>query len=108
MILIYSLIIGLAAYRLWRITGLDKITERPREWLYDKADREARVHDDDSWHPWQFAADLIGCPWCWGWWICGALSGLVTWHAGAGWLEFALLWCASSTICGWLKMEIDG
>jgi hypothetical protein len=91
-LLAYAVLIGLAAYRLFRMGALDTIFDRPREWLYD---REGQ--------PWEFLADLVYCPWCIGWWCSGLLSGLVSWHESYGWVSFVLLWCASSTVCGLVK-----
>lgn len=84
-------VVGAAGFRAWRIFGLDQITEPLRAKLLD---REGRV--------WTFLTDLVLCPWCLGWWFCGALSLAVVLVAGWGLLPFILLWLASSTICGLL------
>lgn len=86
-----AVLVGAAGYRAWRIVGLDSITEPLRARLLD---REGRVAT--------FITDLILCPWCLGWWICGVLSAMVVLALGWTPLAFILLWLASSTVCGFL------
>lgn len=88
-LLAYAVLIGLAAFRLYRIFARDTITERPREWLYDRSGAVS-----------EFLADLMSCPWCIGFWYAGGLAALVTRHEGYAWPEFALLWLAGSAACG--------
>lgn len=86
-----AVLVGAAGYRAWRIFGLDSITEPLRAKLLE---REGRVAT--------FIADLIMCPWCLGWWICGALAAMVTLALGWSVSAFILVWLASSTVCGLL------
>lgn len=84
-----AVLIGAASYRAWRILGLDSITEPIRSRLLERDGRVAR-----------FVTELILCPWCLGWWICGVLTTVVTLVAGWSIVELALVWLASSTVCG--------
>ena len=86
-----AVLVGAAGYRAWRIFGLDSITEPLRAKLLE---REGRVST--------FITDLILCPWCLGWWICGALAAMVTLTLGWSAPAFILLWLAGSTVCGLL------
>lgn len=97
MILAYALLIGLAAYRLWRVFALDTIADRPREWLYD---RHGVV--------WEFVADLLSCPWCIGFWYSCAGAWIVADVEGYDPAQFALLALAASAIAGGTKVAVDG
>lgn len=58
MIVAWSIVIGLASYRLFRLFSLDAITEAPREWVYA--------------HTPGWVEDLGSCCWCLGsWWAFG-------------------------------------
>lgn len=94
-LLVASTLIGIAAYRAWRIVGKDQITEPIRAWLIDRDNRFA-----------MFILDLIGCAWCLGFWIAGAVSILV---AVGRWsvLETVIVWAAASGVAGLLG-EVDG
>lgn len=102
----YAVLIGLASYRIWRITGEDKITEWFREWLYltTTVTGDGRIEDRKikAWF-----ADLFSCPWCWGWWVAGILAGLVSWHQGYDLVTFVLLWTSGSTIAGATHVVVD-
>lgn len=89
-----SVLIGAAAYRAWRIVGKDQITEPFRVWLIR--------HDGRFW---DFISDLIGCPWCLGFWLAGAITFLFS----GGWSiqQFAVVWLAASAVTGLLGM-VDG
>ena len=64
----YGLILlGLAAYRTWRLLAEDSILDKPRLRLYQRIRKESFV-------------DFISCPWCFGWWLC-----LVWWGAWQLW-----------------------
>lgn len=106
MILAYAVLVGLASFRLWRITGADTFTETFRDWLYTEPDRPHR-----DWPRRErvkgFFADLLSCVWCWGWWIAGILAALVAWREGYSLIDFALLWCAGSTIAGLTRKAVD-
>lgn len=87
-----SALIGAAGYRAWRIFGLDTITEPARAWLIARDDRPAV----------RWFTDLILCPWCLGWWICGVLTIVVALALNWTALAAVLVWLASSTVCGML------
>lgn len=93
-LLVASLLIGVAVFRVWRIIGKDQITEFVRVWLIQ---REGRIS--------VFALDLIGCAWCLGFWLAGAATILI---AIGRWtvLETLLVWAAASGIAGLLG-EVD-
>lgn len=65
MILVWSAVIGLASYRLFRLVSIDAITEAPREWVLTRSPEKVR--------------ELIECGWCAGSWIAFA----VTWGTDA-------------------------
>lgn len=79
-VVLTALLIGFAAYRLWRLIGQDQITERLREGL-------------DGW-----ALDLITCPWCLGSWIAFAVTAIVA--AVVGLAYPVLVGLAAATITG--------
>lgn len=86
MILIYTILIGAAAYRLWHVIAVDDIFEPVR----------ARLPYEGTVSRW--LVDMLYCPWCLGWWIAGALT--FAWY---GWsLEVLLVWPAASLITGYL------
>ena len=62
-------LLALAAFRVWKLLGDDRILDRPRDWLLERVDTR---RSSTKW------GDFIVCPWCAGFWI----SGLVY----AGWL----------------------
>lgn len=100
MILAYALLIGLAAYRTWRAFAIDKISERPREWLYERG--------EDTSHPvaW-FFAELLSCIWCWGFWLSCLGAWLVSDVEGYDPVQFALLALAGSAIAGATHKAVD-
>lgn len=102
MILLYSIAVGLAAFRLWRILAEDSITEPIRYRIYDKA-------SGSGWkgQVWNFLADLISCVWCTGFWYAGALAWLVADVADYGPAEFAIVWLAGSTIAGATRKAVE-
>lgn len=62
-------LLGLAAYRTWRIVGEDTITERLRKqfaWKFNKSGGPTRS---------VAVLDFISCPWCLGFWIALAWWG---------------------------------
>jgi hypothetical protein len=67
-------VVGLVAYRAWRLLALDDLLDR--------------------WRPsWEFLA----CPWCSGFWLAGLTS--LVWHQGLS-TDFVWVWLASSVIVG--------
>lgn len=87
--LVWAVVIGLAAFRLYRIAGVDSITEPIHGRL------NASNHPVAQW-----VSELVGCPWCIGFWasvaltVAGALLGLYTWP------EAVPIALAASTVCG--------
>ena len=63
MILIEILVVGIVAYRLWRIVGADTITEPVREGRSDGV------------------REFLECPWCSGTWIAFVVT-VGAWAAG--------------------------
>lgn len=91
-----DLIDVLAAYRLTRLVTRDTLTEAAR----DKATRKG-YHST----PWRYVGELLGCPWCVGFWCCAfvvAARRLAprTWDP----LARAL---AASTVVGLVATRID-
>lgn len=66
MILVEVVVVGLVAYRLWRLLAVDDLTEPVRLWLHDHAPRVLK--------PWT-------CQWCAGF-HCTLVVGLVAYFAG--------------------------
>lgn len=62
MILAYTVLIALAAFRLWRLAALDGITETPRERVYT--------------HTPAWVEDLVQCPHCLGSWLAFGVTWL--------------------------------
>jgi len=59
----YGLILlGLAAYRTWRLLAEDSILDKPRLRLYQRIRKESFV-------------DFVSCPWCFGAWLVLAWWG---------------------------------
>ena len=52
-------LIALAAGRLWKLIGDDRILDRPRDWLL------GRIQSPDRQTYW---GDFLVCPWCAGFW----------------------------------------
>lgn len=87
----WSLVIGLVAFRLYRLTGIDDITEP----LHGRINAAASRNRVASW-----IAELISCPWCIGLWFSAGA-------AAAGWhldvftpYEAVMVTLAGSTVCG--------
>jgi len=91
MILFHALVVGLVAYRLYRIPAKDSISDRFRDWLYADA---GAVRG--------FFADLLSCPWCIGFWWSGAAAWVFADVQDYNPAEFALVWLAGSAVCGLL------
>lgn len=56
-------LLALAAARLWKLIGDDRILDRPREWVLERTDDR---RDGTYW------GDFLVCPWCAGAW-CSVL-----------------------------------
>jgi hypothetical protein len=87
--LVWALVIGLAAFRIYRIAGVDQITEPFHGRL------NASRHPVGMWF-----SDLVSCPWCIGWWASLALAAL-GWLVGLfTWQEAIPIAFAASAVCG--------
>lgn len=91
MILITTLLIALASWRLWRLAAVDTIFNRFRP-------------IEKSWF-----TDLLYCPWCLGFWITVVVTGLVWWLLEPGWhpLTAALVALAGSALVGLINAVED-
>ena len=89
MILAYTLVIGLAAFRIYRIAGVDSITEPFHGRLNASRGRVG-----------QWFSELVSCPWCIGFWASCALTALGWWAGLFTWQEAIVIALAASTICG--------
>lgn len=98
MIIAYAFLIGIASFRAWRIFAEDTIMERPRDWLYAKAETKSA---------WGFIADLMGCPWCITFWYCGVGAWIISDHEGYNPALFSLLWLAASGIAGLTRSIVE-
>lgn len=89
-------LLALATYRVWRLVAVDQITEPIRaRFIF----RDGRL--------WQWVADLVGCPWCLGWWLSGVASVAYVMVLGLGWW-WVVLWPAVSCVVGFLhRLEVD-
>lgn len=93
--LMWALVIGLAAFRLYRIAGVDSITEPIHGRL------NASRHRVGMW-----LSELVGCPWCIGFWASLGLTALGWWGGLFTWTEAIPVALAASTVCG-LTASID-
>lgn len=87
--LVWAVVIGLAAFRLYRIAGVDSITEPIHGRL------NASRHPVGQWF-----SELVSCPWCIGWWASLGLAAFGWWAGLYTWPEGVLVAIAASTICG--------
>lgn len=87
--LVWAVVIGLAAFRLYRIAGVDSITEPIHGRLL------ASRHPVAQWF-----SELVGCPWCIGFWASVALTALGAWADLYTWHEAVVIALAASTVCG--------
>lgn len=94
--LVWSVLIGLVAFRLWRLTAMDSITEPFHGRL------RASTHPVVQWFD-----TLVSCPWCLGFWYATALTWGV-WAIAHPYtvIEAAIIMWAASTITG-LTAGID-
>lgn len=64
-----TLLLAIAAYRLWRLLAEDDLFDRPRRWLVRLGDAWEKEGDPvpagyrASW------AEFLTCPWCFGFWV---------------------------------------
>lgn len=80
-------LLGLGAFRIWKLIGDDTILDRPRDWFLIKAQRwwgnKGAI----------YVEKLLECPWCAGFWVSLALWGL--WQA---WPHATLIGCGALAI----------
>lgn len=96
MIGLYALLIGLAAYRLWRILAEDTITHRFRDWLYARPDAVS-----------VFISDLVSCVWCIGFWYSVAGAWVISDREHYDPAQFAILALAASATAGLMRATVD-
>ncbi len=101
-LLIRSILVGLASYRLARALSLDTITDPFRGWLHRHAYRVARAKPGTvepvvvpKSKPWAWAYSLASCPFCNSWWL--ALGVSAAWF-GEWSMAFAVAAVASAGI----------
>lgn len=109
----YALILlALIAYRLWRLLAEDDILEIPRRKLV----RLATDWEEGDSVPREYREKLalfIICPWCAGFWVCGAVYA--AWMATLGeWPDSVEdgfvglgVWFALSALVGFQRMKLD-
>lgn len=90
MILAYVILIGAAAYRLWRLVAEDSITEAPREWVLERS---------PGW-----VEEMVACPWCLGSWVAFGLTWLT--DATIGVPAPVLVALAAAVVVGWLGSRV--
>lgn len=91
-------LLTLAAFRAWRVIGIDVIADRPRDWLVKANTPEYKESLDD----------FLACPWCAGFWISGIV--LAVWCLVAGWIGlvgFVVSWLAISAGVGLIRTAWD-
>lgn len=86
----WTLLIGLATYRLWRLVAVDNILDRPRDWFYNRANGPVS----------RWFGEMIGCVWCLGFWIAGGMTATAALTYHWGWLEALVVWVAASAVAG--------
>ena len=91
-LLAYTLVGGLVAFRLWRLAALDRILDPLRSRLYAAA-------RPDGTGPVAELAAWLGCPWCSGFWIAGAVA------AGLSHLH-GTLWSWSTVVTWWASAAV--
>jgi hypothetical protein len=89
--LVWSAVIGLAAFRLYRIVGVDDITE-PFHGKINAASTRNRLA--------RWINELISCPWCVGFWFALAITAAGWWLGAFTIYEAAVVTLAASAVCG--------
>lgn len=86
MILVYTILIGMASYRIWRLIAEDSITEAPREWVL------ARMPEKID--------EMVRCSWCLGTWLAFGVTWAV--DVAVGLRLPVLVGLAAAVVVGWL------
>lgn len=92
----WTVLLGLAGFRLWRLAAVDSITYPIHGRLRASTNRFV-----------QWVDTLWSCPWCWGFWLTAALTWGTWWliHPYT-WQEAIIITFAASTVTG-LTATID-
>lgn len=90
MTLVYTILIGLASYRVWRLLAEDSIIEPPRAWVLDRSP--------------MWITELVVCHWCLGSWIAFGLTWAT--DAVAGLRLPVLVGLAAAVVVGWLAENL--
>jgi hypothetical protein len=86
----YGLILlGLAAFRTWKLLGDDTILDRPRNALIARLDRGGNAAHRRA----QYVSQFLDCPWCSGFW-----NALAWWGAYQLWPHGTLIAAAPFAI----------
>lgn len=102
------LLATLAAYRVTRLVTTDKIaepvTERIRWWFERRWYEKHDTGSDEEWNSkWAY---MLSCPWCFGFWVSGVMSVLLSVAYGLDYL--GIMWLAMSAGVGLLaKVDSD-
>lgn len=94
-----TVLLALAAYRVWRLVALDDITEPLRAFLVgsDDDDPEDPIGTEVEGGYWEALDDFIACPFCLGFWTAVAWWG--AWEAWPHWtLVAASPWALSAAV----------
>lgn len=112
----------LAAYRLTRFVTRDTLIERPRHWFflrfppdsdYTTMERAQTPEGVTYWRqspaplrPISKLGELFDCPWCFGFWVCGVVVGVVQQFLS---IPLPVLWwLALSSAVGLTARNLDG
>lgn len=90
MILVWTILIGAASYRIWRLLALDDVLEPPRAWVLDRL---------PIW-----VTDLTVCPWCLGSWIAFGATWVT--DVAVGLRVPVLVALAAAVVVGWLGEQL--
>lgn len=93
-------LLGLAAYRVWKLVAEDTILDKPRAWF---------VYGFRKWRgngSAEYVKDFISCPWCLGFWVALAWWGAFeAWPHGTIIATVPLAISAIVGVLGWVIGE---